>query len=199
MNRRIRHGQRGRNPDVHEAHNVHNVHNAHDIRGSHDRQAKSVSGDERQFVKTLHEKSVGAVIFRHVRLGRKETVVYLLLHYHLHSDYWEFSRGGMEPGENERQTAVREIREETGLKEEDLRFADGFRTAIHYFYMLDGTRRSKDAVYFLAESKTDAVKLSSEHAGFTWAEYDDAVKKVTYENARRVLKETHDFLASKGF
>ena len=196
---RMRHGRRGENANVHGAKNAHSAHIAQDARGSHNPQAKNAGGDERHFVKTLHEKSVGGVIFRHVRLGRKETIVYLLLHYRLHSDYWDFPRGGMEPGENERQTGLREIREETGLKEEDLRFADGFRAAIHYFYMLDGTRRSKDAVYFLAESKSDAVRLSSEHAGFTWAEYDDALKKVTYENAKRVIKEAHDFLAAKGF
>ena len=197
--RRRRRGRQGGNASVRGAHDARNVQNARDAHGPHDQHAKHAGG-ERRFMQTIREKSVGAVIFRHVRLGRKEAIVYLLLHYHLHSDYWEFPRGGMAPGESERQTALREIREETGLKEADLRFAEGFRAAMHYWYVLDGTRRSKDAVYFLAEAKSDAVKLSTEHLGFTWAEYDDAVKKVTFENAKRILKESNDFLAArKGF
>ena len=147
----------------------------------------------------MREKSVGAVIFRRVKLGSRTATLYLLLHYHQNDNYWDFPRGGVEPGETEQQTALREIREETGLRHDDLRFVDGFRAAIHYWYEMDGTRRSKDAVYFLAESRSDTVVLSKEHLGFTWAEYDDAVKMFKFDNARSVLAQARDFLAAKGF
>ena len=150
-------------------------------------------------MRTVREKSVGAVIFRRVKLGSRTATLYLLLHYHQHDNYWDFPRGGVEPGEAETQTALREIHEETGLTEKDLRFVDGFRAAMHYWYEMDGTRRSKDAVYFLAESRSDTVVLSKEHLGFTWAEYDDAVKMFKFDNARSVLTQARDFLAAKGF
>jgi len=151
-------------------------------------------------MKTIFEKSVGAVIFRRAKFGSRDAVLYLILHYHQNDDYWEFPRGGVESGENETQTARREIREETGLKDADLRFVQGFRAAIHYWYVLKGTRRSKDAVYFLAESKTDGIALSKEHLGFTWAEYDDAMKLFKFDNARNVLKQANEFLEGrKGF
>lgn len=151
-------------------------------------------------MKTIFEKSVGAVIFRRVKFGSRDAILYLLLHYHQHDNYWEFPRGGMEAGESEMQTAVREIREETGLKQDDLKFVPGYRVSIHYWYVLNGTRRSKDATYFLAETKNDAVRLSDEHLGFTWAEYDDAVKLFKFDNARNVLKQARDFLERrKGF
>ena len=146
-------------------------------------------------MKTIFEKSVGAVIFRRAKFGSRDAVLYLILHYHQNDDYWEFPRGGMEAGESEMQTALREIREETGLKQADLRFVPGFRAAIHYWYVLKGTRRSKDAVYFLAETKNDSVMLSPEHLGFTWAEYDDAMKLFKFDNARNVLKQARDFLS----
>ncbi|MFH1623101.1 MAG: NUDIX domain-containing protein [Candidatus Aenigmatarchaeota archaeon] len=150
-------------------------------------------------MRTVREKSVGAVIFRRVKLGSRTATLYLLLHYHQNDDYWEFPRGGGEAGEAEMQTALREIREETGLDEKDLRFVEGFRAAMHYWYVMNGTRRSKDAVYFLAESKSDTVVLSKEHLGFTWAEYDDALKIFKFDNARNVLRQAHEFLAGKGF
>jgi len=150
-------------------------------------------------MKTIREKSVGAVIFRRANVGGKQKILYLILHYHIHDNYWEFPRGGMEKDENETQTALREIREETGLKETDLKFVGGFRAAMHYFYTLEGTRRSKDAVYFLAESKTDVIKLSAEHIEFKWLDYDEALKMFKFENARDMLKSAHDFLAAKGF
>lgn len=163
------------------------------------KKAERARNAKRHFMRTIHEKSVGAIVFRRANIAGKHKILYLLLHYHMNDDYWEFPRGGMEQGENETQTASREIQEETGLKQGDLEFMQGFRTSIHYWYVLGGFRRSKDAVYFLAEAKTDAIVLSKEHLGFTWMEYDDAVKKLTFENARRVLKEANDFLAAKGF
>jgi len=150
-------------------------------------------------MKTIKEKSVGAVIFRRAKIGGTQKTLYLVLHYHTHDNYWEFPRGGVEKDESETQTALREIWEETGLKESDLKFVEGFRAAMHYFYTLEGTHRSKDAVYFLAESKTDAIKLSAEHLEFKWLEYEDALKLFKFENARDVLKSAHDFLAAKGF
>ena len=145
-------------------------------------------------MKTIEEKSVGAVIFRRANVGGAQKMLYLVLHYHTHDNYWEFPRGGVEKGESETQTALREIWEETGLKETDLKFVEGFRAAMHYFYTLEGKHRSKDAVYFLAESKTDAIKLSAEHLEFKWLEYEDALKTLKFENARDVLKSAHDFL-----
>ena len=57
-----------------------------------------------------YEKSCGAVVFRKYH-GNIE----LLLIKHVVGGHWSFPKGHVEAGESERQTALREVREETGL------------------------------------------------------------------------------------
>ena len=72
----------------------------------------------------LYEKSCGAVIFRR----HSGNVEYLLIK-NRKGNNWGFPKGHMEMHESERQTAVREVREETGL---NIRPLDGFRTISEY-------------------------------------------------------------------
>ena len=73
------------------------------------------------------QKSAGAVIFRK---GRGKNF-YLLLNYaaigKVEKTYWGFSKGTIEKGEKEMDTIIREIKEETGIK--DLKFVKGFKAA----------------------------------------------------------------------
>jgi 8-oxo-dGTP pyrophosphatase MutT (NUDIX family) len=147
-----------------------------------------LSGD-----KTPKEKSAGAVVFRHDEESGK--ILYLILHYHFKGDYWDFSRGKTEVGESEQETATREIREETTLA--DLEFVDGFREVTHWFYRWKGDNVFKEAVYFLAETKTSEVEISKEHIDFAWADYETAMKTLTFENTKKILKAAHEFLEKK--
>ncbi len=135
------------------------------------------------------ESSRGAVIFR-AENGQR---LYLLLHYK--SGHWEFVKGKIEKGEAEKETVMREAREEAGIA--DLRFVFGFRERIEYFFRREGQIVHKEAVFFLAETGTRNVKLSFEHIGFEWLPYEDALKRLTYENARKVLKKAEEFLGGK--
>ena len=67
----------------------------------------------------LYEKSCGAVIFYKSRQNTK-----ILLVKNSNGRYWSFPKGHIEDGENEHQTAIREIKEETGL---DVVIEKGFR------------------------------------------------------------------------
>ena len=60
------------------------------------------------------EKSCGAVVFKRQKDG---TSKYLVLHYG--AGHWDFPKGKQEKNENEEQTALREIKEETGIDEID--------------------------------------------------------------------------------
>jgi bis(5'-nucleosidyl)-tetraphosphatase len=132
------------------------------------------------------EKSSGVIIFR--RFGDK--IKYLLLHYE--SGHWEFAKGHVEEGEKERETAVRETKEETGL--EDLAFIPSFKESVRYFYKRDGSTIMKDVVFFLAESREGEVKLSFEHKGFKWLGIEEALAQLTFDNSREILRKAEDFL-----
>lgn len=139
---------------------------------------------------TPKEKSAGAVIFR--REEKTGKIFYLLLHYHLKGHYWDFPRGKIELGESEQQTALREIKEETGL--EKIKMIESFREVTHWYYRWKGQNIYKEAVYFLAEAFTDEVRISDEHLEFIWLDFRDAMKKLTYDNTKQILKAAHSFL-----
>ncbi len=107
------------------------------------------------------EKSAGAVVFN------KKTKKYLLLHYP--TGHWDFPKGHVEKGEDEQMAARREIFEETGI-EVDLLF--GFREIIKYHFRDRGTLIEKRVVYFLGITEKEDVRLSYEHDGFIWLDYE---------------------------
>ncbi len=138
----------------------------------------------------LREKSCGAVIY----INNQEKTRYLLLNYT--AGHWDFVKGNVEPNETEKQTVTREMMEETGIT--DAQFVDGFRESINYFYRRQGLTINKEVVFFIIESNADGVKISFEHIGFIWLDYQHAMEKLTFKNAKDVLLKAHDFLLKKG-
>src|SRR5574338_211658 len=115
---------------------------------------------------------------------------YLLLNYT--AGHWDFPKGNIERGELEKQAAVREIREETGIT--DVQFVDGFRMKIDYRYRHDRRLVHKEVILFLARTGTKQVVLSHEHIGFAWKKFQDALDSLTYRNSKNLLAAAHDFL-----
>lgn len=132
------------------------------------------------------EKSCGAIVFK----KQKDGIKYLLLHYG--AGHWDFPKGRQEKKETEEQAALREIKEETGI--EDVEFVKGFNEKINYFYKQGKDAIFKEVVFFLAQSATDEVKLSFEHIGYAWLSYENAYKKLTFNNAKELLRKTNQFL-----
>ncbi len=135
----------------------------------------------------VDERSAGAVVFYSISDEEPE---YLLLHYT--SSHWDFPKGNIEPGETEEEAAVREIREETGIT--DIEFIEGFRHTISYKYRKARRLVDKEVVLFLAQTKTRNVTLSHEHIGFAWKNYDNAIKQLTYKNAKNLLEAARQFM-----
>ncbi len=131
------------------------------------------------------EKSCGAVIFK--RNGNRK---YLLLHYE--GGHWDFVKGHVERNESERDTVLRETQEEVGMTNPT--FVEGYRQPISYYYKRAGKTVYKQVIFYLLESKTDAVRLSREHVGFEWLSYDRAYEWLTYKNAKETLRKAHEYL-----
>lgn len=138
------------------------------------------------------ERSAGAVIFR----KEGKNVLYLLLHYPSSAkapkEYWDFPKGHIEKGEKIEETIKREVREETGL--DDIKFVEDFKEWIKYFFKFKGKNVFKIVTFLLAETKTKEVKVSFEHLGYEWLSYEEAFKKLTFKNAKEILKKAHHFL-----
>jgi len=138
------------------------------------------------------EKSAGAIIFR--RENKK--IKYLLLHYPSSTkaagEYWDLPKGHIKKGEKEIETVRREVEEETGLK--DIEFLEGFKEWIKYFFKFKEKNILKFVTFYLAETKEEDIKISFEHLGFEWLSYEKAIKKLTFKNAKEMLKKANDFL-----
>ena len=132
------------------------------------------------------ERSAGIVIF----LEKPEGIHFLLLNYP--TGHWDFVKGKIEQGENNHQTAIREAKEETGIS--DLEIIEGFEEKINYHFQFEGQLIHKEVVFFLAKTKTSKVTISHEHLGYTWLDYENSLKKITYQNAKNILSKVNNLI-----
>ena len=134
----------------------------------------------------IEETSAGIV------LVRKEDGKNLFLLLHYPSGHWDFVKGKMEEGESTHETAIRETREETGIT--DITFRDNFEEWIEYNFQYQGELVHKKVVFFLGETSTKEVTISHEHLDFTWMDYNTAMEKTTFRNAKTVLTKAQSLL-----
>lgn len=107
----------------------------------------------------------------------------LVLLRHRFGGHWSFPKGHVEAGENERQTAQREVREETGVR---IRILDGFRESVEYFPK-PGVK--KQVVYFLGEAQNeDLVPQEEEISEVRWAPLEQSGDLVTFANDKRLIR-----------
>jgi bis(5'-nucleosidyl)-tetraphosphatase len=103
---------------------------------------------------------------------------------------WDFPKGGLEPGEEPLQAALREVEEETSLT--DLEFRWG-----HDYCETERYSGGKVARYYIAVSEKGGVRLPvnpelgrPEHHEFRWLGEDDA-KRLLPERLQPVLRWAH--------
>ncbi|MEJ2296757.1 MAG: NUDIX domain-containing protein, partial [Candidatus Lokiarchaeota archaeon] len=127
------------------------------------------------------EKSIAAVLYHQNK--------YLLLKYGL--GHWEFVKGHIEQDETEKETIMRELEEETGII--DAEIIEGFKENYDYFFTSGKNKIHKFVTCYLIKSNTREVLLSYEHVGYKWLPFKSARKKLTYDNAKRILTKGHTF------
>jgi 8-oxo-dGTP pyrophosphatase MutT (NUDIX family) len=139
------------------------------------------------------ERSAGVIAFRNepdVPGGR----VFLLLDY---GRYWDLPKGHLDKDEDDLTAALRELEEETGIS--DAQLIDGFAREMAYFFR---DRRKglirKEVIFFLAETKRKRVKLSHEHVGSAFLPLEEAIERLTYRNAKEVVRAAGEFLVARG-
>ena len=122
-----------------------------------------------------YEKSCGAVVFTRTAKGVEYVIVRSL------EGYCGFPKGHCEAGETEEETALREIREETGLT---VRLIPGFRlTDVYPIPKLPGVM--KQVVYFLAEYEgQDICYQKAELTGAFLMPFDAAMGAFQWESSK---------------
>ncbi|OYT31688.1 diadenosine tetraphosphate hydrolase [Candidatus Woesearchaeota archaeon] len=135
----------------------------------------------------MKEASAGVII------ATEKPRKYLLLHYG--AGHWDFAKGHIEKGETPKQAALREVKEETGIK--NLKILPRFKKEIHYFFRKNNKLISKTVIFYLGLTKTKKIKLSYEHTDYKWLPYEAALEQLTYKTAKQVLTAANKFLENQ--
>lgn len=126
------------------------------------------------------EKSCGALVIRH---DAQTGIDYILMIRHRPGGYRSFPKGHVEPGETERETAIREVLEETSVH---ISLIPDFRHVVCY---TPTPGVEKEVVYFLARSEQiDIRPRRGEIAQVEWLPLLGAERYLTHDNDKRVLK-----------
>jgi len=133
----------------------------------------------------VKQKSAGIVLFQNFH----GTNSFLLLNYP--QGHWDFVKGKMERDETPYETARRETEEETGIT--GIEFIDGFEESVEYEFRFNNDLIQKKVIFFLAKTNISKISLSHEHKDFVWLEYEDAMKKITFQNAKKILAKANNF------
>jgi len=107
---------------------------------------------------------------------------------------WSFPKGHIESGENSRQTAIREIREETGIVAEVL---DPLGE-IDFWFMADGRRIHKTVHHFLLVAVGGALSAEDPEVEFVeWLPLSAVRDRLAYADERDLLDKAGALLAER--
>jgi 8-oxo-dGTP pyrophosphatase MutT (NUDIX family) len=126
------------------------------------------------------ETSAGGVVFR--RSGDQAFFLLIRDPY----ENWGLPKGHLEAGETPEQAALREVGEETGIERLELRSPLG---TIDWFFREGPDLIHKYCHFFLMETDDEATRPQVDEgiSECLWLPLPEALKTLTYDNARAVL------------
>lgn len=107
--------------------------------------------------------------------------------------FWTFPKGHPEQNETHKETALRELQEETGI------IPDSFFTektfCQRYTFMHEGQHIEKEVIYYLGVVSSEEYTVQAgevKEAG--WFTFSEAQQQVTHDIARTLLREVHEYV-----
>ncbi len=122
-----------------------------------------------------------------IPLKRFEGQWRVLLVHHI-AGHWSFPKGHPEEGESPKETASRELHEETGLKV--VAFLSEELLEEKYVFSYQKEKILKTVRYFIAQVDGKEYPQLDELFGCEWFSFDEAREKISFPNTEALLDQT---------
>lgn len=130
----------------------------------------------------VRETTSGGIIFRRAKSNGQIEILLI----QDAKNRWTIPKGHVEPGEEPKQTAEREIQEETGLQEMKMY---NWLGKVHFRYRRAQTLVLMTMHIYLVQAAgdTDKVKPEDWMTGIEWIPAQDAVDKIAYDDIGKLM------------
>ena len=136
----------------------------------------------------LYECSCGAIVYRIIN-GQ----VRFLLIKNKRSANWGFPKGHIERGENEHETAYREVLEEAGIR---IRFMPDFRYKSEY--SIQGRIEKKVIIFLATTDDVNTIIQREEIEEYLWLGFEKAMNSLKFPNDKFLLRKANEYLEKAG-
>lgn len=120
------------------------------------------------------EKSCGCIIIKDEKV---------LLVYEKNRNFWGFPKGHMEEGETEKETALREVKEEVGI---DVEIDVLKRYTLNYNIK---NEIDKTTILYIAKPKSEEIVIQEDEIEkIKWCSFEEALQTLTFENWKELFK-----------
>jgi len=142
----------------------------------------------------IHRISSGGVVFRPAGAGYEVALIRVA---RADGDAWALPKGWVEKGEDLEQTAVREVREETGLDAKVLRKLG--EITYEFYSKTDRGRIVKTVHLFLMEYLSgNTANHDDEVEEVRWFPLEDALRTLMHKNEREMLEKVRSLIHGGG-
>ncbi len=138
--------------------------------------------------KTKFEFSAGGIVFK-----VEDSSIFILVSQHSFHHGWVFPKGLIGDkehlkGEDKKETALREVKEETGAEGEILEEVK----PVTYWYVMDEIKRRKTVYYFIMKyTGGDITKHDHEMENVEWLPLNKVLERLTYKSDKDVFIEAY--------
>ena len=130
------------------------------------------------------EFSAGGVVFK-----KEEGKLFILVAQHSYHHGWVFPKGLIgdhKKGEGKEETAIREVKEETGI---DAKLLSPL-TPVTFWYVFEGQKIKKTVYYYVMEHLSgDTNERDFEMEAVEWLPADEVASRLTYKSDKKVWEE----------
>lgn len=132
----------------------------------------------------INDTSFGVIPFH----KDNENEIYFCIVHHS-SSHWSFPKGHPEQDEEELETALRELQEETGVVE--VKIIDELKLSESYSFEKDNKTYNKTVTYFVGSTtnmnNTTPESFKQEISEIKWATYEETMSTLTFNKAKDIL------------